>query len=119
MLGFAKVVEGDSSLHLKVSNLREQLYWSVKCTLFADYQANSVFLTLLFFDIKQLFPDTIFMIKHANIKVKIVMEAIIMDFTTILQIKLVLGVAIMVLVCFSCILVEKGIEFFKHCRYHH
>jgi hypothetical protein len=66
-----------------------------------------------------MFPDAIFMIKHVNIKVKIVMEATIMDFTTILQIKMVLGLTIMVLVYFSCILFEEGIEFFKHCRYHH
>lgn len=42
-----------------------------------------------------------------------------MDFTTILQIKLVLCLAIMVVVYSSCILFEKGIEFFKHYRYHH
>jgi len=37
-----------------------------------------------------------------------------MDFTTILQIKLALGLIILIAVYFTCISVETGIEFFKH-----
>ena len=37
-----------------------------------------------------------------------------MDFTTILQIKLALGLLILIAVYVTCITLEKGIKFFKH-----
>jgi len=38
-----------------------------------------------------------------------------MDFTTILQIKLALGLMILIAVYFTCITFEKANEIFKHC----
>jgi len=38
-----------------------------------------------------------------------------MDFTTILQIKLALGLSILIAVYLTCISLEKGVAFFKHC----
>lgn len=38
------------------------------------------------------------------------------DFTTILQIKLGLSLIIMIVAYFTCMSFEKGIEFFKHYR---
>ena len=38
-----------------------------------------------------------------------------MDFTTILQMKLALSLMMMVVVYFTCISFEKGIELFKSC----
>ena len=38
-----------------------------------------------------------------------------MDFTTILQIKLALSLMLLIAVYFICIPLDKGIELFKHC----
>ena len=45
---------------------------------------------------------------------KIVMEAKIMDFTTILQLKLALGLMILMTVYFTCFTFEKANAFLKH-----